>query len=201
MNNFNKLTEEDIASRLCNQIPPTYDVPSSYIGEQSKKASVLIPFVRIEDSWELLFIRRSESEYDRHSGQVAFVGGKAEDFDPTPEATALRETHEEIGVVPEHVRILGQLSPHYSISQFQITPVVGTLPWPYDLKLDSSEVSHTFTLPLNWLANENNHEVRYRQLSETQEPVPVVYFDKYDGELLWGATARMTLALLTLLKT
>ena len=200
MNNFNLLTEEEITARLRNQIPPTYDVPSSYVGEQCKKASVLIPFVRIEDSWEVLFIRRSESEHDRHSGQVAFVGGKAEDFDPTPEATALRETHEEIGIVPEHVRILGELSPHYSISQFQITPFVGTLPWPYNLKLDSSEVSHTFTLPLNWLANENNYEIRYRQLSESQEPVPVVYFDQYNGELLWGATARMTLALIKMLQ-
>lgn len=201
MNNFNHLTEEEITTRLRNQIPPTYDVPSSYIGKQCKKASVLIPFVRIEDSWEVLFIRRSESEHDRHSGQVAFAGGKAEDFDSTPEATALRETHEEIGIVPKHVRILGELSPHYSISQFQITPFVGTLPWPYNLKLDSSEVSHTFTLPLNWLANDDNHEIRYRHLSETSDPVPVVYFDKYKDELLWGATARMTLALVKMLKT
>jgi 8-oxo-dGTP pyrophosphatase MutT (NUDIX family) len=200
MNNLNLLTEEEIECRLRNQIPPTYDVPSSYLGEQCRKAAVLIPFVRIEDSWQILFIRRAESDKDRHSGQVAFVGGKTEEYDPSPEATALRETQEEIGVAPEHVHILGQLSHHYSISQFQITPFVGTLAWPYDLKLDSSEVSHTFTLPLNWLANDNNFEVHYRQLSKEQKPVPVIYFNEYQGELLWGATARMTLALVKMLK-
>jgi len=135
-----------------------------------------------------------------HSGQVAFAGGKHEDQDEDLEATAKRETHEEIGVAPEDIRILGQLSPHHSISQFQITPVVGTLPWPYNLTLDSSEVSHTFTMPLNWLADQNNHEVRHRQLSQTKNPVPVVYYDKYDGELLWGATARMTLSLINTLR-
>ena len=200
MNNFNLLKEEQIKSCLRKQIPPTYDVPSSYLDEQCRKAAVLIPFVRIEDSWQLLFIRRAESAKDRHSGQVAFVGGKAEEYDPSLKATALRETQEEIGIAPKDIRILGQLSHHYSISQFQITPIVGTLPWPYDLKIDKSEVSHTFTLPLNWLANEENYEVRYRQLSKQHEPVPVVYFDEYQGELLWGASARMTLTLLKLLK-
>jgi 8-oxo-dGTP pyrophosphatase MutT (NUDIX family) len=200
MNNFNILTEDDIQLRLRNQVPPTYDVPSSFIEKQSRKAGVLIPFVRVEDDWHILFIRRSIIENDMHSGQVAFAGGKHEDQDEDLEATAKRETHEEIGVAPEDIRILGQLSPHHSISQFQITPVVGTLPWPYNLTLDSSEVSHTFTMPLNWLADQNNHEVRHRQLSQTKKPVPVVYYDKYDGELLWGATARMTLSLINTLR-
>ncbi len=201
MNNFNRLTVKEIEQSLRNQVPPSYDIPASFINQEYRKAGVLIPFVRIEDSWHILFIRRSVYENDMHSGQVAFAGGKHEPQDKSLEATALRETHEEIGIAPKDVRILGQLNHHFAISQFQITPVVASVPWPYDLKLDSSEVSHTFTMPLNWLADPKNHEVRHRQLSEKQEAVPVVYFDEYQRELLWGATARMTLSLIKALKT
>jgi hypothetical protein len=55
-------------------------------------------------------------------------------------------------------------------------------------------VDRAFTIPLTWLANPEHHELRLRELKGTN--VPVVYFKEYDGELLWGATARMTLNLL-----
>lgn len=200
MNIFDQLTEQEIASRLLNKTPATHDLPQSLLGEIKRQASVLVPFVRVEESWHLLYVRRSEFEHDMHSGQVAFAGGKHEEIDESLEATALRETHEEIGIDPKDVRVLGQLSEHHTISQFEVLPVVATVPWPYQLILEEKEVAHAFTIPLNWLSNPNNHEVRYRTLETFDEPVPVVYFDKYEGELLWGATARMTLSLITALR-
>lgn len=200
MLNLDTLTEDQITQSLKKETDKTFDVPHHFKETQYRKASVLIPFVRIEDTWHIVFIRRAESDKDRHSGQVAFVGGKEEAEDRTVIDTALRETHEEIGVNPGDVKILGQLGFHYSVSRFEITPVVATIPWPYDLTLDPAEVSRAFTLPLTWLAEESNYEIRNRQPPESDQQVPVVFFNKHDGELLWGATARMILSLVNTLK-
>lgn len=208
MNSFNKLSTSDIQQRLNKQIPASYDIPASlsgnhldsHIRKQQRKAAVLIPFLRMEDSWHILFIRRSIIENDMHSGQVAFAGGKYEESDASLTETALRETHEEIGINPNDVEVLGTLNPHYTISKFEVTPVVATLSWPYNLTLQTSEVSHAFTLPLDWLADENNYEIRYMQRENIEQPVPILYFKEYDGELLWGATAKMTLSLINTLR-
>lgn len=212
MPNLDKLTEGEIIDRLTNNIDNnihnTIDGNIDYINNSPiqakskafKKASVLIPFVRQDDEWHLLFIRRAESDKDQHSGQVAFVGGKAEGFDNSEIATALRETEEEIGVKPNDVNVLGRLGFHYSISNFEISPIVATIPWPYKLRPDPAEVSHTFTLPLNWLANEDNYEIKEWQRPGSNHKGTVVYFNKHEGELLWGATARMVLSLISALK-
>lgn len=208
MPSLDSLTERQIIKRLTAETDNTFDIPKDLSKDLSKqiavsnyrKASVLIPFVRKNDAWHIVFIRRADSEKDRHSGQVAFVGGKSEIIDNSEIDTALRETQEEIGVSPTDVKILGQLGFHYSISSFEISPIVATIPWPYNLKLDPAEVSRTFTLPLAWLADENNYEIRKHQLPESNRQVPVVYFDEFEGELLWGATARMILTLIKVLK-
>ncbi|MEB8434506.1 CoA pyrophosphatase [Cocleimonas sp. KMM 6892] len=211
---INDLSPEEIQQCLNKQIPSSYDVPTSpgnsnnsetgqypnQLNKAQRKAAVLIPFLRIEESWHILFIRRSIIENDMHSGQVAFVGGKHEENDPSIIHTALRETHEEIGIDPNDVNVLGKLNPHYTVSRFEVTPVIATVAWPYDLTLQKSEVSHAFTLPLDWLADENNHEIRYREVPNVKEPIPVLYFKEYEGELLWGATARMTDSLIKTLK-
>lgn len=205
MANIDQLTENQIIERLSTieinaEVNSTHDLPPKLNESEYRKASVLIPFVRIEDAWHIVFIRRAESDKDRHSGQVAFVGGKEEAIDKSVVDTAIRETQEEIGVDPADVNVLGQLGFHYSVSRFEISPIVATIPWPYNLILDPAEVSRTFTLPLTWLADENNYEIKKRQAPESNQQVPVVYFNKYDGELLWGATARMILSLITVLK-
>ena len=198
--NIDTLTETEIIQRLNKTINNTYDLPTLFPKDNYRKASVLIPLVRQDDTWHIVFIRRAESDKDRHSGQVAFVGGKAEAHDKSEIDTALRETYEEIGVEPADVKILGELGSHYSVSRFEITPVVGKIPWPYKLSLDSAEVSHTFTLPLSWLADDNNYEIRNRTPPESDQPVPIIYFEKFAGELLWGASAKMMLSLIKTLK-
>ncbi len=200
MSNLDTLTEDQIIERLDADTENTFDLTEQFVASEYKEASVLIPFVREKDTWHIVFIRRAESEKDRHSGQVAFVGGKAEASDDSAIDTALRETQEEIGVKPADVKILGKIGFHYSVSRFQITPVVATLPWPYDLSLDPAEVSRTFTLPLAWLADDKNHEIRHHQPAESKQKVPVIYFNEYEGELLWGATAKMMLSLIKTLK-
>lgn len=174
----------------------THDVPL----QACREAGVLVPLVRVGDGWHLVFIRRPMSERDYHSGQVAFAGGKRDLGDSDLCMTALREAQEEIGVSPQDVMVLGELGIHHSTSRYRITPTVGVMPWPYALALNPLEVARVFTIPLHWLAQPQHHEIRYRELVGITEPVPVVYFEEYDGEVLWGATARITLSLLACLR-
>ena len=190
---------DDIRQRL-RQHPSdsTSDLPYKNTGIRLKKAAVLVPFVMVDREWHLLFIQRAIHERDQHSGQVAFAGGKHEETDADLHITALREAHEEIGVNPDDVTIIGELNHHYSISDFQITPVVANVPWPYELTLQSSEVAAAFTIPLKWLANPENFVTNEREFNGKNHPV--IYFNEYDGFLLWGATARMTVSLISLLQ-
>ncbi len=197
------LTNKKITDKLKYQVKETEDkslvVP--YSKKQWRRASVLVPFTKISGEWHLLFIRRAELEGDRHSGQVAFPGGKHEEGDANETYTALREAEEEIGLAMKDVIVLGQLNDHYSgVSSFQITPVVAEMVWPYSFTLQQAEVARVFTIPLKWLANTENYSVKYHTHSEKSEPMAVIYFKQYKGELLWGATARMVLSLLECLQ-
>lgn len=199
MIDFDKLTIEEISHCLRVQPDPTYDIPPENLGSKSREAAVLVPFLRFDESWHILYIRRSTFEGDRHSGQVAFAGGKRELEDASLETTALREAEEEVGIKQSDVTILGKLNHHHTISEFQVTPYVGLTPWPYPLVLEESEVAHAFTMPLNWLANSSNYRTEQRSLKDSERPWPVVYYEPFNGEVLWGATARMTLSLIDVL--
>lgn len=199
MPDLDRLSADDIRQRLLNQPDTTYDVPPELLGSDTREAAVLIPFCRIDKAWHILYIRRAHFDGDRHSGQVAFAGGKREAGDPDLEFTALREAEEEVGVARQDVTVLGRLNHHHTISEFLVTPYVGEVQWPYPLSLDETEVAHAFTMPLTWLADRANYRTEQRQHPDSRRPWPVVYYELYDGELLWGATARMTLSLIEVL--
>jgi len=200
MPELDDLSAEEIRHRLHAQADTTYDVPPELLSADAREAAVLVPFLRIEDAWHILYIRRANFPGDRHSGQVAFAGGKRDNVDDDLLATALREAREEVGIVADDVEVLGYINHHHTISEFQVRPYVGVMPWPYQLKLDDVEVARAFTMPLNWLAQASNYRTEERQHPDSKRPWPVVYYDLYDGEMLWGATARMTLSLIDVLK-
>lgn len=199
MADLDSLSVEDIRWRLQSRIKTTYDVPPELLGERAREAAVLVPFLRVDDSWHLLFIRRARQDGDRHSGQVAFAGGQREEGDDNLLHTALRETEEEVGIAPADIQVLGHINHHHTVSDFQVRPYVGVIPWPYRLELDAVEVARAFTIPLNWLAEPANYRLEERRHPDSDRPWPIVYYDLYDGELLWGATARMTLSLIEIL--
>lgn len=160
-----------------------------------RHAAVLIPLVMHDAQWQILFIRRAQNDRDRHSGQVAFPGGRIETNDTDATAAALRETREEIGVPHEHINVLGQISAYITVSSYEVTPVVGIVDWPTTLSLQSSEVARAFLIPLDWLRNRNNFSFRARQNMDPQSARrhPIIVYNRFDDEILWGATARMTL--------
>ena len=200
MSDLDDFSIEEIRQRLHAQADTTYDVPPELLSDNTREAAVLVPFLRMDNAWHILYIRRAHYDGDRHSGQVAFAGGKRDDIDEDLLATALREAQEEVGITANDVDVLGYINHHHTVSEFQVRPYVGVMPWPYTLKLDEIEVARAFTIPLNWLAQPSNYRTEERYHPESQRPWPVVYYDLYDGEMLWGATARMTLSLIDVLR-
>ncbi len=160
-----------------------------------KKAAVLVPLIRVDDAWHLLFIVRASNPKDRHSGQVAFPGGRHEETDSSLIQTALRETEEEIGIHAKHINVISSLSAYVTVSDYAVTPVVAVVDWPQALTLQSNEVARTLSLPVQWLCNRSNFSLRARNTLDTQSNArhPVIVYKEQQGAVLWGATARMTI--------
>jgi 8-oxo-dGTP pyrophosphatase MutT (NUDIX family) len=166
--------------------------------ERLKCAAVLIPLAWFQEEWLLLFTRRAET-VEHHKGQVSFPGGGCDTGETNPEETALREAQEEIGLDPARVRLLGRLNDVITITHYRVTPVVGVIPWPTPLRLEPREVARVFTMPLSWLAERRNWEEAAFTPQGAPRPFPVVRFHKYNGEVLWGASARIMLNFLAVL--
>ncbi len=207
------LTERYITRRLeeAQKKPPSEGDESYLFSGKARPAAVLIPlfFPSIADkkkhAWHVLLTRRTNNVAD-HQGQVAFPGGSSELGDVSLEMTALREAQEEIGIDPDQVRILGKMNSLWTISNYAVTPIVGVIPWPFLMRLEEVEVSRVFSIPLSWLADPAHHEVRYRAIPTPYSQIlgrefhPVIYFEPYEDELLWGVSAEITLRFINLLK-
>jgi 8-oxo-dGTP pyrophosphatase MutT (NUDIX family) len=191
------LTETEIATRL-SEARSTSSTDGYAPGDapSPRCAAVLVPLLRQDGEWHLLYTRRTE-QVDSHKGQVSFPGGACDDGETTPEQTALREAQEEIGLSPEKVRILGLLNPMLTITSFLITPVVGVIPWPTVFRPEQAEVARIFTMPLKWLAERSNRW----EFNMLGRDYSVIVFHPFDGEILWGATARMTVDFIDILST
>ena len=159
-----------------------------------KCAAVLVPLASVDGEWHLLYTRRTD-RVESHKGQVSFPGGACDEGETTPEQTALREAHEEVGILPQDVRVLGRLTNMITITHFRVTPVVGVVPWPYVFRVGNEEVARVFTIPLAWLAESRNRW----EFPFPERKRALIAYHPYDGELLWGATARMTVDFLNLL--
>jgi len=200
-----QLSSQEIARRLATFDKYPFDTGienlssiSDNFKEPVRPAAVLIPFLVIDNTWHILFIRRTTTLAD-HSGQVAFPGGRLEPKDNSPRDAAMREAKEEIGLNPKDVYLLGELPPLQTITNYLVTPLVGVIPWPYPLNAAPEEVSRIFTIPLSWLSNPANHRTVNRPLPASYGTVTTVYYSPYEGEILWGVTAKIVLGLLQVL--
>lgn len=161
--------------------------PGMEVAERRRPAAVLIPVVERKGGLTLLFTRRSE-DLPVHPGQISFPGGRAEAYDDGPVDTALRETEEEVGLHRRHVEIVGQLDLYRTRTGFEVTPVVGLLKPPFDLRADPTEVQEIFEVPLPFFLDRSNHERHSREWNnQTRSFYAMPYGDYY----IWGATAGM----------
>jgi 8-oxo-dGTP pyrophosphatase MutT (NUDIX family) len=156
-----------------------------------RSASVLVPIVTRPGELTMLFTRRT-AHLRNHSGQIAFPGGGAEPHDASPEATALRETEEEIGLDPARVEVLGRLSDYHTRTDYRVTPVVGLVAPPFELRLDAHEVDAAFEVPLAFLLDPANHLRHQREFQGRTVPF---YAIPYRDHYIWGATAGMLINL------
>jgi 8-oxo-dGTP pyrophosphatase MutT (NUDIX family) len=157
-----------------------------------QRAGVLIPFFLRNNEWFILFTRRTENVRN-HPGQISFPGGRVEASDENIVHTALRETHEEIGI--EAVKVLGCINDIVTISMYIVTPVVGVFNEGHEIakNINHGEIDYILEVPLRHLAEPNNFSLKTREWQGNMFFVP--FFD-YENEEIWGATGRILVDLL-----
>jgi len=168
-------------------------------GAQPRPAAVLVPLVLHEirkDGPTVLFTRRTDHLH-HHPGQISFPGGGMEEGDSSAEETAVREAQEEIGLVPERIELIGRLPDYTTGTGFRVTPVVGLLRPPIELKLDSFEVAEVFEVPLAHFLDPVNHQRHAIQLNDGK--IRHFHAMPYGEYFIWGATAGMLMTLYRLL--
>ncbi len=153
---------------------------------QQRPASVLVPVI-MRDEPTVLFTVRS-SQLRSGSGQISFPGGRAEPSDATPEHTALRETHEEIGLAGEHVEIIGRLAHYVTRAGHCITPVIGLVKPPFTLTQNHDEVAEIFEAPLAFVLDAQNH---LRHTHQSEGRLRKYYAVQFGDYYIRGVTAGL----------
>lgn len=132
-------------------------------------------------------LTRRRSDMRKHAGEIAFPGGRSDPDDPSPTATALREAHEEVGLPPGNVEVLGALPPVGTfVTGFAVYPVVGWVDHPGEWQLSPREVDVVLELELGVL------QAGYERRRLVRRGVPFTT-DAYvvGDDVVWGATGRM----------
>lgn len=189
------LDASTLAARLVGLLDPAAgDLPA---GPGLVDAAVLVPLLDAAgDGPALLFMRRARDLPD-HAGQVAFPGGVRELKDDTLRDTALREASEEVTVAPGAVRLLGPLPRVSTLAKYSIQPFLSLWPPGRYAVASPAEVERVFQVPLAWLAAPaSSEETEIALPGDRRLRVPAWL---WEGEVIWGATRRITLTLLDLL--
>lgn len=156
-------------------------------GKTLRPAAVLVPLVDRPDGMTVMLTQRSPHLAD-HAGQVSFPGGRIEPGDPDADAAALREAEEEVGLRRESVEIVGRLDTYVIRTGYEVTPVVGLVAPPEMLKPDPTEVAEVFEVPMQFILDPANVELRHREIAGAMRQF---YVWPYLGYYIWGATAAM----------
>jgi 8-oxo-dGTP pyrophosphatase MutT (NUDIX family) len=194
-----RLVSPELRARFATGEPFEPEHPGDgkpFEGRSAAAAAVLVPLVQREQGLAVLLTRRTDHLRD-HAGQISFPGGRSEPGDDGPVGTALREAHEEVGLAPAHVEVIGTLPAYTTVTHFVVTPVVALVEPRFELALDPVEVAEAFEVPLAWLMNPAHHH-RHRFEFDGGErqflsmpwraPGPDGASREY---FIWGATAAM----------
>ncbi|MEX1167541.1 MAG: CoA pyrophosphatase [Hydrogenophaga sp.] len=152
------------------------------------RAAVLLPLV-MRERLTLLLTQRS-MHLPSHAGQIALPGGKLDPSDADAVWAALRETHEEIGIEPGRIEVLGTMPDYVTGTAFVITPVVGLLAPGFELRPNPGEVDEVFEVPLDFLMDPANHRRHaWDWEGSVREWYSMPYDDAGQERFIWGATA------------
>jgi len=175
----------DLRARLAARLQPLARPPAPMPG--LIPAAVLIGFVPRPAGPAVILTRRSDI-LRNHTGQVALPGGRCETGE-TPWGAALREAHEEIGLDPELVDVLGLLGSYHTVTDFLVTPVVGMVDAGFAPIANPDEVADVFETPLAFLLDPASWEER--QIRRDDETVRRYWAAEWEGRTIWGATAAI----------
>lgn len=151
-------------------------------------SAVLVPLYYKQGQYHLLFTKRTE-QLKRHKGQISFPGGAHQEGDKTLLETALREAAEEIGLAPSKVKVLGELDDvPTETTNYVITPFVVLIPYPYEFKLDPNEVEEIIEIPVSVLLDRDRLHRQRLVLAGKSLDLDIY---RYQGRVIWGATARI----------
>ncbi len=193
------LSRQWLAAQLARQrlVVPDPELPQFVHPPERKPipAAVLVPVVNRSAGPTLMFTQRTSHLHD-HAGQISFPGGRVEATDSDREATALREAEEETGLERSRIEILGRLPEYDIMTGFRVTPVVGWVEPPFELRPDPFEVEKVFEVPLEFFLDPGNHEAHSREVNGM---VRHYYAMPYGEHYIWGATAGMVRMLYELL--
>lgn len=174
----------DSAASSDFDLNPDFKLPE---GRKLRPAGVLAAFVLQGGAPHVILTKRS-SALKHHPGQIAFPGGKQDAGDADVTAAALREAHEEVGLDPAQVEVLGLLPTHETVTSFLVTPVVARVSGDFTPVPEPGEVAEVFTVPLAHFADPARFSVqsrRWRGMRRSYYTVP------YGPYYIWGATARI----------
>jgi 8-oxo-dGTP pyrophosphatase MutT (NUDIX family) len=152
------------------------------------RAAVLVPLFQKGGRYHVLFTKRTD-RVKHHKGEISFPGGVVDEGDEDVEATALRETLEEIGLPEENVEILGTLDDALTVSSpYLITPIVAEIAHSYRFSINEEEIEELIEIPLEAFLDEN----RWTEETYSSRNKKVLsYRFEYEGRVIWGATARI----------
>ena len=184
---FDVLNGQEMADRWSGQRGDHDLNPGMQPQDNLTPAAVLVPLVDRPSGLTVLLTQRTAHLND-HAGQISFPGGRVEPDDPSHQAAALREAEEEVGLPPSHVEVIGTLDYYIVRSGYRVTPVVGFVNPPFEVKPDPFEVAEVFEVPLSFVINTDNHVME----SRTDQGVErTFYVLPYENRYIWCATAGM----------
>jgi 8-oxo-dGTP pyrophosphatase MutT (NUDIX family) len=186
----------DLIRRKLSTVTPT---PRAALANKSNAAAVLMPLFERDGGLHVVYIRRSD-HVASHRGQVAFPGGRVDPVDATLLDAALREAHEEVGIHPSTVEVVGAFpTMQTTTSGIVVAPFVGVIPSDAPLKPQISEVAEIFDVPLTALRDpkfRGDYEWKSDRPASRSSKFPAIL---HGGQIIWGLTLRITLNLLELL--
>jgi len=181
---------------LRSRLVPLHSPDGAQANTNKVRAAILVPIFDREGELYVLFIKRSHT-VATHQGQVAFPGGRSEPDDPDILTTALREAYEEVGLRPETVEVLGRLTTAATMtSNYLVTPFVGVIGVPTDLRADEHEVAEIFSVPVAALKDPRfRGRYKWNRGGSIQDYPAILYGE----QPIWGLTLRIIEELLALL--
>ena len=164
------------------------DNPKKTIVDSSLSPAGVLVIVYPKDGEYCVLLNKRSQLVEYHKGEISFPGGSVDPEDGTLLATAIRETHEEMGIHPDDIEYLGDLDDMPTISNFLINAFVATIPYPYDFNPSQYEVAEVLEVPISHLRSEASlrSESRLRDGKIHNSPTYV-----FEGHVIFGATAKV----------